>query len=351
VDGGAAPDARGDAAAADGTDHLDLPSSPAPQTAATSLPAAGPTQVVAEQGVGLTDPAAQVPTGQVVDGQVAAQAGAGQVVPAAATTENAADVAPGTAQQGTSPGTSTVQAVGPVGAVATDAATPAPAPSGAVPGAAQTVSPVPADPAQQTPAGAQGAPTVPTVGAHPASTSTVPSPRPEAATDVRPVHDTSTAAPFPVTSAPAVASTPAGQRAVPAAPVATMVDQLGPHLRALSGAKTGTHVLSVLLDPESLGDIRIVAHISADQVRIDLTGAGDDARSALRQSLDDLRRDLQNAGFDAELGLDVGHGSAQRDSEDARPTPTHGRPEPELAPASIVDPAPTGSVHGLDLIV
>ena len=127
-----------------------------------------------------------------------------------------------------------------------------------------------------------------------------------------------------------------------------MTDQLGVHLRALLGARAGTHVLSVALDPKNLGEVRIVAHISSDQVRFDLAGANDAARATLRAALDELRRDLQMAGFDAELGLaDERH----RDDHDhapssARPATSEPEAEPELA--EPLDPA-TG--HGLDLVV
>ena len=130
-----------------------------------------------------------------------------------------------------------------------------------------------------------------------------------------------------------------------------MVDQLGAHLRALVGARAGTHVLSVALDPKNLGEVRIVAHISSGQVRIDLAGANDAARAALRGTLDELRRDLQSAGLEAELGL--ADERSERGTKDG-PRTTTARPattEQDAGDRDNATPIDLASGHSLDLVV
>ncbi len=49
--------------------------------------------------------------------------------------------------------------------------------------------------------------------------------------------------------------------------------------------------------------MRVVAHITADAVRVDLVGASDASRDVLRAALGDLRRDLADAGLNVQVGL------------------------------------------------
>lgn len=98
----------------------------------------------------------------------------------------------------------------------------------------------------------------------------------------------------PTASAPAVAAT---------APSPAFTEQLTGGLARLRLAPTGEHVLTVHVTPEDLGPVRVQAHISADGVRIELLGATDASREALRSVLGDLRRDLAATGLDADLRL------------------------------------------------
>ncbi|MCR6705581.1 MAG: flagellar hook-length control protein FliK [Cellulomonas sp.] len=110
-------------------------------------------------------------------------------------------------------------------------------------------------------------------------------------------------APAPVPASPAPSSSPATQ-AVP------LAEQLGARLATLGGLHRGTHVLSVPVDPVHLGPVRIVAHIGADSVRVELVGAGEASRQALQAALGDLRRDLAAAGVQVDVGAEGRRGGS-----------------------------------------
>lgn len=82
-----------------------------------------------------------------------------------------------------------------------------------------------------------------------------------------------------------------------------LANQIGFRLAGLRTAGDGQHVLTMRVSPESIGPVKVVAHISGETVRIELIGVTDQAREALRASLSDLRRDLIAAGFPADLSL------------------------------------------------
>src|SRR5690606_15591403 len=201
----------------------------------------------------------------------------------------------------------------------------------------------------------------------PAPTASVPSalaaPRPlQALEPAQSPPSTSVAAP-----APAAATHPDAPTAVPAATpapvtsgapqVANLSDQLTPRITALRNAGPGQHVLTVRVDPETFGPVRVVAHISAEGMRIDLVGGTEQAREALRQALPDLRRDLAGSGLQAELNLgpdtDSGPGH-QFDQHATPPSPTNGTtprgPQPN-DPSPHTSPTPTGGGGGLDVTV
>ncbi|QGQ20302.1 hypothetical protein GC089_15295 [Cellulomonas sp. JZ18] len=132
-----------------------------------------------------------------------------------------------------------------------------------------------------------------------------------------------------------------------------VAEQLGARVRSLG---LGRHVLSVPLDPEHLGAARVVAHVTGDTVRVDLAGATDVTREALRASLADLRRDLQQAGLQVDVGLSGEprqQGSGRPDAQQrdgAAGTRPGGTPTGAAAPATS---APAVPAHGgtLDLVV
>ncbi|WP_345028476.1 flagellar hook-length control protein FliK, partial [Cellulomonas oligotrophica] len=126
------------------------------------------------------------------------------------------------------------------------------------------------------------------------------------------------ASPAPAAQAPAPAAAPAPAPAPAATVPVPLAEQLGARLRHVGGLDQGKHVLTVPVDPENLGPVRVVAHISGDGVRLELAGASEAAREALKGSLADLRRDLQAAGLKADVGLSGGDaGRAQQQAGDA----------------------------------
>ena len=108
-------------------------------------------------------------------------------------------------------------------------------------------------------------------------------------------------------------------------------------------------MLTLRVEPDSMGPVRVVAHIATDGVRIELLGGTDHAREALRAALPDLRRDLAATGMRADLDLgDLPGGGA-----DSRGFTAPRRDQVPVAAAPA--PAPTTPVHagrspsGLDL--
>lgn len=158
-------------------------------------------------------------------------------------------------------------------------------------------------------------------------------------------------APAPAAATPATAA-PAPVPAAPAPPLAT---QLGVRLGALRHAPLGEHVLTLRVEPESIGPVRVVARIGTDGVRIELAGGTDQASQALRGALADLRRDLAATGMRADLQLAGDGPGAQtgRQGADSAPPPPGVRPAPAgLGPeAEVRPPVPPTGRTGLDLVL
>ncbi|MFD1505482.1 flagellar hook-length control protein FliK [Georgenia yuyongxinii] len=162
-----------------------------------------------------------------------------------------------------------------------------------------------------------------------------------------------------------VASTAPAPPTAQAAPVATpapvpLTEQLAGPLARLRALPDGTHVLTVHIEPESLGPLRVTAHITGEGVRIELLGATDAAREALRVTLTDLRRELAATGLSADLQLGQERGDGRHAGQAAqagagnpdgsgRPAstdrPTGDRGRPSQAPPSSIPPGPTGPIR------
>jgi len=121
-----------------------------------------------------------------------------------------------------------------------------------------------------------------------------------------PAHGTSLAAPA---VAPVVATS-----APPAAPVEAsdsssatpraVAAQVSPAVIAIAQRPSGTHRLTMTVHPESLGPVTVRAHIGVGgDVQVELLGATDAGRDALRAIVADLRRDLGAVMPNASLSL------------------------------------------------
>ncbi|OLF06911.1 flagellar hook-length control protein FliK, partial [Actinophytocola xanthii] len=102
------------------------------------------------------------------------------------------------------------------------------------------------------------------------------------------------------TLAPVVAA----ERQAPAPPAQQLAAEIVP-LRD----KTGEHSLTVSLHPVDLGPITVTARIQGTDIHLDLGGATESGREALRNALPDLRRELERAGFTSCL-LDTNAGGS-----------------------------------------
>lgn len=165
--------------------------------------------------------------------------------------------------------------------------------------------------------------------------------------------------------APVTSTTPAASSAAPTAATATpdptpapLAQQLGVRLTALSGLAAGTHVLSVPIDPENLGPVRVVARISARSVRVELVGATDASREALRGALDELRRDLASAGLPTSVDVSSGdsasteRGGSGPDGDGGATAGEHSwSSAPAAEPAVTSTPVVVAHTGRLDLVV
>jgi len=113
------------------------------------------------------------------------------------------------------------------------------------------------------------------------------------------------------------AAAPAPSPAAPAAPAAPsqptfptpLASQLSGQLTSLRQLPHGEHILTLTVNPETFGPVKVVAHITQHGVSLELFGASDQARAALKAALPDLRRDLAGAGLESNLELGSGSGS------------------------------------------
>ncbi|MGJ0388356.1 hypothetical protein [Microbacterium sp. CGR1] len=106
----------------------------------------------------------------------------------------------------------------------------------------------------------------------------------------------------PQTSPSAAPVAPPQNSVTPAAPVSApetapanraVAAQVSPVVVSVAQRPMGTHHLTMTVNPDSLGPVTVRAHISASgEVQVELSGATDAGRDALRGILVDLRRDL-----------------------------------------------------------
>lgn len=144
-------------------------------------------------------------------------------------------------------------------------------------------------------------------------------------------------APAPAAPAPppAVAALQAPDEvAAPAAPARAqardLVGQLSRPLQGLRSFGDGTHVISISVTPDNLGPVAVRAHVTGDNIRIELVAPTDQARAAIKDILPDLRRDLAGSGGQATLDLSSGNQPSGRESA-PRDAPAQGRATDAIA--------------------
>jgi flagellar hook-length control protein FliK len=195
-----------------------------------------------------------------------------------------------------------------------------------------------------------------------------------------PVDDAApaSAVPSPATSAaapvvPQASATPAEAPAPVTHTTRAVAAQVSPVVVSIAQRPSGTHQLTMTVNPDSLGPVTVRAHIGqGGDVRVELIGATDAGRDALRAIVTDLRRDLAAAmphatlsiaqGAGAEAGADrggqafTGGAGEQGASDRGAAGDTHGAPVSPEATAS--DPARSSAMtttasapgSGLDIL-
>lgn len=171
--------------------------------------------------------------------------------------------------------------------------------------------------------------------------------------DASPIPIVAAAAPLaapPQVEGPLAAAAPTPARAIAA--------QVSPAVVSIAQRPTGSHQITMTVNPESLGPVTVRAHIGQrGDVRVELVGATDAGLEALRAMVTDLRRDLVTVMPHATLSLapagaaesaPAGHGPQSGAGHHAREQAPHdpagsaGRP---AAPsAQNADP---GRAHGI----
>ncbi len=190
---------------------------------------------------------------------------------------------------------------------------PVPVPATAAPATAAPATAVPttAAPATAAPAtavvGPGGPATGPAVGAAPQTT--ISAGDPGASVMPAPFAPLQPAAALPVAPVPQSLGAP-----LPA-PV-PLASQISGPLGALATAKSGEHLMTVHVAPDALGPVTVRAHISADNIRIELYAPNNSGRDALRAALPELKRDLAATGMNASLDLASGNQPDGREPAD-----------------------------------
>jgi len=172
--------------------------------------------------------------------------------------------------------------------------------------------------------------------------------------------------------AEAAATTASVAPATPPPAAAQLVAQLAP----LRTGPDGVHRMTMLLNPEELGPITVVAEVRGDQLSVHLAGTTEAGREALRTALPQLERELRDSGFTA-CALDVARDAPQHDrphrpmwmdggpgggSTGGRPDGADDQPgrdgsrrddrQPDGSPGQPHHPAgPTGTARTVDLTV
>jgi flagellar hook-length control protein FliK len=144
--------------------------------------------------------------------------------------------------------------------------------------------------------------------------------------------------------APAVAPVAASAPAPAAAPPAPVAAQVASQVVVLSQGPDGTHSVTVVLHPDSVGPVQVQVTLQQGTVDLTMRGAHEHGRAALMNALPDLRRDLEAAGLTcSNLGVDRDTGgswSAQQQAAQQQWT-DQGRRQQELSDGRFRPRPPT----------
>jgi hypothetical protein len=144
-------------------------------------------------------------------------------------------------------------------------------------------------------------------------------------------------APAPVTATPSASGVPTA-----ADPPAR---QVALHVLPLRVDGDGVHRLTVHLHPADLGQVSLVAEIRDGTISLQLAGATEVGREALRGALPDLRRELTESGF-RECHLDLRQDGGQPGQPDRRPLGERTAPPGPAAVDPASAPAAQSPVRG-----
>jgi hypothetical protein len=120
------------------------------------------------------------------------------------------------------------------------------------------------------------------------------------------------------TVAPAVPTTPVAtaEPAPPTAPAPPVSGQVAQQVAVLRNGPDGTHTMTVVLTPETLGPVEVQVTLTQGAVDLSLKSATEAGRAALLEALPDLRRDLASAGLTCtNASVDRDAGSAWASSQ------------------------------------
>ncbi|TFB83115.1 flagellar hook-length control protein FliK, partial [Cryobacterium levicorallinum] len=148
--------------------------------------------------------------------------------------------------------------------------------------------------------------------------------------------DAAAPSPTPGLAAPTVPAASLTPVAAPA-PVASAVPvplaaQIAKPLFSLANLAPGQHTLTITVNPDNLGPVTVRAHVSPDNIRVELFAPTDLAREALRAIMPDLRRDLAGGGLSAQLDLSSQNQAGDL-AGDSRGTK---QPRPEQSPRNLL---------------
>jgi flagellar hook-length control protein FliK len=152
--------------------------------------------------------------------------------------------------------------------------------------------------------------------------------------------------------APAAAVTPAGPpTAAPAPADPPVAAQLAPQITLLASTD-GSHSVTMVLAPESLGEVHVHLTVTGDQVTLALAAGHEGSRAALVDAVPELRRELAAAGLtltDAQVSADAGptsggsNGSGWSQGTDPRSAPMTRWGQVPTGPATADDDSSTTS--------